>query len=334
MKTRWFRLGLVAAVAGLTLSAGAAAAADFTFRFAHILKTDTPAHRAAERMAELVAERSNGRIEINIHPAGELGTDTEIIEQIQFNSVQIGFPPTAVLGQFEPRMQLLDLPFIFPTPEDAYTVLDGEIGQELLASLEDKGFKGLVYWESGFKQMTSNKRPILELADLGGMAVRTMDSPLLVQQYRTWGANPLPISFAETYTALQQGVADAQENPLVSIYQMRFFEVQDHLTLSNHAYLGYALIMNKDAWDGLPEDLQEVVATAAQEARDWQREESRRFDEELLGKLGETGIEIHQLPDEGRQKFIEASRSVHEAFADVVTPELLQRVYEATGQDR
>jgi C4-dicarboxylate-binding protein DctP len=332
MKNHWYKLGLVVAVAGLSLSLNSVVAAEFTFRFAHILKTDTPAHRAAERMAELVAERSDGRIRINIHPAGELGTDTEIIEQIQFNSVQIGFPPTAVLGQFEPRMQLFDLPFIFPRPQDAYTVLDGDVGQELLTSLEDKGFKGLAYWESGFKQITSKGRAVLEPSDLEGMAVRTMDSPLLIQQYRAWGANPLPISFAETYTALQQGVADAQENPLVSIHQMRFYEVQDHLTLSNHAYLGYALIMNKSAWDNLPEDLQQVIAQAAKEARDWQREESHRFNDELIEKLRGTGIEVHELADEGRQKFVEASRSIHEAFESVVTPELLKRVYDATGQ--
>lgn len=331
MHQRSFCAGTVVATVGLSLVVDIAGAADFTMRFGHILSVNTPAHRAAERMAETVAECSGDRIEIEIHPAGALGTDTEIVEQIQLNSVQIGFPPTAVLGTIEPRMQVFDLPFIFPTPEDAYSVLDGEIGRELLVSLEQRGLKGLAYWESGFKQITSNDRPILQPSDLEGMSVRTMDSPLLINQYETWGANPVPISFAETYSSLQQGVVDAQENPLVSIDQMRFYEVQDHLTMTNHAYLGYALVMNKEAWDGLPADLQQCMIKGAEEARDWQREESRRFNETLVEKLTPE-IEIHELTDAGRQAFIEASTSVHDAYEGPVTRELLDRVYSATGR--
>ena len=180
-------------------------AQDYTFKFAHILTTDTPAHMAAEFLAETVAEKSEGKIAIEIFPGGQLGNDTEIVEQIQVGAAHMGIPPTAKLGQFEPRMQLFDLPYIFPTPDAAYAVLDGEIGSELLATLDGQGLYGAAYWESGFKQLTNNIRPIATPEDLAGIKMRTMSSPLIIEQYETWGANPIPIAFAEVYNALEQG---------------------------------------------------------------------------------------------------------------------------------
>ena len=306
-------------------------AQDYTFKFAHILTTDTPAHMAAEFLAETVAEKSEGKIAIEIFPGGQLGNDTEIVEQIQVGAAHMGIPPTAKLGQFEPRMQLFDLPYIFPTPEAAYAVLDGEIGSELLATLEGQGLYGAAYWESGFKQLTNNIRPIATPDDLAGIKMRTMSSPLIIEQYETWGANPIPIAFAEVYNALEQGVAEAQENSFVSIDKMKFYEVQKHLTVSNHAYLGYAFIVNKAAWDGLPPDLQEVLQTSIEEARDYQRSLNAKLDEELQAGMAEHGLEIIELDAESIAAFVEASKPVHEGYVEVIGEDMLKATYDTTA---
>lgn len=320
----------VAAVAAAGPAPGLAQ--EFTLRFAHILTTDTPAHLAAEAMAEMVAERTDGRVEIQIFPAGQLGNDTEIIEQIQLGSIDMGIPPTAKLGNFEPRVQLFDLPYIFPTPEAAYAVLDGEVGGELLASLSDQGLYGAAYWESGFKQITNNVHVIDGPEDLSGIKMRTMDSPLIIQQYEAWGANPIPLPFAEVYNALQQGVADAQENSFVSIANMKFYEVQDYLTHSNHAYLAYAFIVNQDSWETLPDDLQAAVQSAIEDARDVNRTLTAELDAELKAEIAASGVAITELDEAGLAAFVEASRAVHEDYVDVIGEDLLGRTYAVTEQ--
>lgn len=306
-----------------------AAEHEHVLNLAHVLTTDQPAAKAAEMMAEVVAEKTDGSVEINILPAGQLGDDTEIVEQIQFDSIQMGFPPTAKLGNFEPRMQLLDLPFIFPDEEDVRAVLDGDIGQELMAGLEDQLLKGLCYWGSGYKQITS-QNPILSPDDLAGVKMRTMDSPLIIEQYRSWGANPVPISFAETYNALQQGVAEAQENSLVTIDKMKFYEVQNHLTLTRHAYLPYAVVVSLAAWNRLSEDQQSALSEACDVARDWVREELARQDIEIAERLANE-IEIHELSEEAREQFVDLSQEVHTGFESVLTRDLLDRVYAVTA---
>lgn len=244
----------------------------------------------------------------------------------------MGIPPTAKLGQFEPRMQLFDLPYIFPTPAAAYAVLDGEIGAELLTTLDAQGLYGAAYWESGFKQITNNVRPIAKPEDLAGIKMRTMSSPLIVQQYETWGANPIPLAFAEVYNALQQGVAEAQENAFVSIDKMKFYEVQKYLTVSNHAYLGYAFIVNKDAWDALPAELQTGVQSAIEEARDYQRELNAELDGSLKEAVMKYGLEVIELDAEGIAAFVEASKPVHEGYVEVIGSELLEKTYATTAE--
>jgi C4-dicarboxylate-binding protein DctP len=300
-------------------------AAEFNIKFAHVLVADTPAGRAAELFAKLVGERTKGRIEIKVFPAGQLGNDTQIVEQVQLNTVQMGIPPTAVLGQFEPRLQLIDLPFLFPKREACYEVLDGEVGRTLLEGLSKKGFKGLAYWESGFKQITTRGKQINGPADLKGMKIRTMDSPLIIEQYRTWGANPVPISFGETYNALQQRVVDGQENPLVSIDRMKFYEVQDFLTISNHAYLGYGVLINQKFWDGVPRDYADIFQKTMEEVRSWQREESKKLDQQLIDKMQKAGIKVNSLSQEGVKEFIKVSAPVYKKYETIVGKDLLDK---------
>jgi C4-dicarboxylate-binding protein DctP len=311
------------------LTIGNAAAAEFTFKFAHVLMNDVPAAVAAQMVAKEVAEKSRGRIEIKVYPAGQLGGDLEIIEQITMNMAQIGIPPTATLGNFEPRIQLIDLPYIFPNREALKAVLDHEVGKELLASLEKQDLKGVCYWENGFRHMTNNVRSIYTPADLKSVRMRTMQSPAIIEQYKTWGANPIPIAFSETYNALQQGVADGQENPLSNIDKMRFYEVQKYLTLSGHSYHGYALIVNKTAWNKLPADLKKIMEESLIKGRDFVRQEVQRQEVEILARFKKQ-LKVNELTPEGTAAFIKLSQNVHKRLEDVVSASLLSRTYQIT----
>lgn len=325
--TKCLALALTVAVC----SAGAATAQEVRWRFAHENPDTVPIGKAVRMLAALVDARSGGRFTIDVFPAGQLGKEAELVEQVQLGTIEMMFSPTAPLSNFEPKMQLIDLPFLFPSRDVAYEVLDGEIGSDLLAALDNRGLKGLVFWESGFKQMTSSTRPIRSAEDLEGLKVRTMQSPLLISQYENWGANPIPIAFAETYNALQQGIAEAQENPLTSINAMRFYEVQEYLTLTNHGYTAIVVLANKDKYEALPDDLKAVLDGALKDTQTWQRAENQRIDKELLRKMREH-MEVFELTPEQRRGFVEASRSFHDLYKDKVGADVLASVYKIVDQ--
>jgi C4-dicarboxylate-binding protein DctP len=304
-------------------------AQEVSWKFAHENQETVPAAKAAHMVADLVSKKTQGKFQIQVYPAGQLGHEKDLIGEVQLGTVQMTFTPTAPLSNFDPRMQLVDLPFLFPSREATYAVLDGPVGQKLLASLDSRGIKGLVFWESGFKQMTSSVRPILSPKDLQGQKVRTMQSPMLLEQYREWGANPIAISFSETYNALQQGVADAQENPLISIYSMKFYEVQKYLTMSNHGYTAFVVMANKQAYDGLKPEFRDALDSALKEARTWERHESEAIDKDLLAKISKH-MKVYELSAEGRREFTKLSREIHKKYEDKVTKAALEAVYAQT----
>ena len=296
-------------------------------KFSHDLLEGTPQDVGAQEFKRLVEEKSSGTIEVQIFPAGQLGDDVEIAEMLQTNTVQAALVPTAKLSGFTSTVQIFDLPFLFPTPEIAYQVFDSEITDEVFAPLLDVGMVGISVWESGFKQFTNNVL-IDEPADFDGLKIRVMNSPLLIEQYKVVGANPVAIAFPEVYNALQQGVADGQENPLVSITNMKFYEVQDYMTISNHGYLGYAFLLSKDLWDGFDADTQKMIREAAVEAAGVERAETARQESGFLETIAASGPEIIELTDAQRAAFEAAMKTVHEEFADAIGRELLQKTYD------
>lgn len=246
---------------------------------------------------------------------------------LQTGSVEAALIPTAKLSGFHAPLQVIDLPFMFPNHDALYGTLDDEVFKEMLfGPMEDMGFKGINFWESGFKQMTANK-PIERPEDLNGVNVRTMESPLIIAQFEAVGANPIPIDFGETYNSLQLGVVDAQENPLVSIRNMRFYEVQSHLIISNHAYLAYAFLFSKSFWDGLPEDLQEIIIEAADEGVEVNRETTHKEEEGYIKTIEEYGTQVDYLSEEAIELFTQAMLPVHEQFRDVLGSDVLETTY-------
>ncbi len=306
----------------------AAYGADFTLTFAHVLTEDTPNARAAVKFKEEVEAKSEGRIEVKIRPAAQLGGDVEIIEQTQMGLVDIAIPPTGNLANFNEKMYLFDLPFLMTDNASMARVLDGEVGTELLGTLESNNLHGIAMWGAGFRHMTNNVRPITGPDDLKGIKMRTLQAPTILSTYRAYGANPTAMAYVEVYNGLQQGVVEGQENPLANISSMKFYEVQKYMTLTGHAYHTYAAVMNKNKWESLPEDLQTVVADAMIVGRDAARQYTDEDEAKILDAIKDQ-IEILPLTDEGRAAFIEASKPIYEEFAPKVTQELLDKAIAA-----
>lgn len=317
--------GGVALTALLLGQAGAAAAATVV-KFHHDLPEDSAQHLAAEKFKEAVEARSDGELEVQLYPNNALGNDVEATQQMQFGGLEAGIIPTAKLSNFAPEMQLIDLPFLFPSPEIAHSVLDGEAGDELLASLNQVGLEGVTFWESGFKQFTCDGA-VTGPSDFSGRKVRVMQSPIIMAQFESLDANPVPIAFTETYNALQQGVVDCQENPLVSITQMKFFEVQDHVVISNHAYLAYAFVYSKQWLDSQSDEHREILVDAAREMTKFQREETARREAGYIETIEESGTNVSRLSDKQMAAFQDATRSVHDQFASEIGRDLLDTFY-------
>jgi tripartite ATP-independent transporter DctP family solute receptor len=295
-------------------------------KFHHDLPEDSAQHAAALKFKDAVDARSNGEIEVKLFPSNALGNDVEATQQMQLGAIQGGIIPTAKLSSFVKSMQLVDLPFIFPSPQVAHKVLDGDAGKKLLGTLDKVGLHGLTFWESGFKQFTCD-HPVTSPADFKGHKVRVMQSPIIMEQFKALGANPVPIAFTETYSALQQKVVECQENPLVSITKMKFYEVQSDVVISNHAYLAYAFVVSKRWFDGLSDANQEIISDAAVEFTAFQREDTARREAGYLETIKSSGTNINTLTPEQLVGFQEATRSVHEQFADDIGRDLLEAFY-------
>ena len=275
------------------LSINACAQAPIIIKFSHVVATDTPKGQAAERFKQLAEKGTNGRVKVELYPNSQLYKDKEELEALQLGAVQMLAPSLAKFGPLGVKeFEAFDLPFIFPTKTALYNVTEGEIGKTLLKKLEPKGITGLAYWDNGFKVMSANK-PLRMPADFKGMKMRIQSSKVLDAQMRTLGANPQVLAFSEVYQALQTGVVDGTENPPSNMYTQKMHEVQKHVTVSNHGYLGYAVIVNKKFWDGLPADVRGQLEKAMKEATTFEKAIAQRDNDlamEAIKKAGKTEI--------------------------------------------
>lgn len=295
--------------------------------FGHGFMQDTPHHKAVEKFKEEVEDKTDGKLNINIFPSGQLGTAREMFEGLQMGTQEMALVPTARISGFVPELQMFDLPFLFPSREVAYKLMDGEVGQELLAKMDQQGIKGVAFYEDGFKHFTSNTK-IEKLEDFNGVKFRTMESPIIMEQFKSLGASPVPIAFSELYNSLQLGVVDGQENPLVTIEKMKFYEVQDYLILSEHAYLGHVLIFSKDWFEGLDKETQDMLVETGRSIATWQREQILNEEVEYLKTIEESGTEIIKLTDEDKETMREATKKVHQEYIDLFGDEILNKAYD------
>ena len=227
-------------------------------KLAHDQPESSTHHQAGVKWKELVKSRSEGKIKVQIFPSSMLGSGVQMVEQLQAGAIEAASLPTAWVAPLAPSLQVLDLPFLFPNRAAAYAVLDGPTGAAILEPLQKVNIVGVGFWESGFKQFTGNFR-IHQPSDYQGHKIRTMPAPVIQEQFKAFGAVPTTISFGELYSALQQKVVDGQENPIVTIAAMRFFEVQKHMTLSDHGFIAYVFMLNKSFLDKLPKEQREIL---------------------------------------------------------------------------
>ncbi|MEW9124194.1 MAG: TRAP transporter substrate-binding protein [Thermotaleaceae bacterium] len=299
-----------------------------TVKLSHNQPENSSEHAGAVAFKEKLEALSDGKIKVDIFPALQLGSMREQAEAVQMGSHEITLQPISVLTPFVEELQIVDFPFLWPSTEQMWDILDGEAGDKLLAKTEAKGFKSLGFWGSGFKNFTTRGKEIHMPADFAGVKMRVMPSPLLLAQYKAWGANAVPIEYAELYNALQQKIVDGQENPISTIAMNKFYEVQDNMILSNHGYLAYVFVTNKGWFDGLPEEYKEMVIEAEKEARNVQRKTLEEKEKQFLEEIKQSNINVYELTAEERAAFVEASKPVHEEFANSPEKkEILELIY-------
>ncbi len=284
-------------------------------------------YAAAERFARLIAERSNGQALVTVHPDQELGYDEQMVEMARNGELDLILTPTAKLSPAIPAMQYADLPFYFSSREELYAMLDGEPGNLLLSKLGSIGLVGITFWENGFKHFTAN-HPLRTPEDFVGHRFRVMKSRLLMEQFEAMGSIPVPIDFHATYQALVDGAVSGQENPLVAIVGMRFHEVQKYLTLSSHAWLGYAFSASQTVFTQLPQSLRELIVNTARELTVWERQETARREAEFLQQIRQAGVEVIELTPEERQRFQERLAPLARTFAINIGYDLLAKTEE------
>lgn len=295
----------------------------YVMKFAHDYTTNSPYHQAALKFKELVESKSDGRMEVQIYPSQQLGSAREMIEGMQMGTIEMVWTPTAKFAGFDQRLTLIDLPYLFKDEATMWEALEGELGQKLMGYLEPLGIKGISFCAEGYKIFTANK-PIKSPEDFSGMKIRTMEAPVIMAQFKAWGANPVPIDFAEVYNALQQKVVDGQENPIITIHDMKFYEVQEWLSVADHAYLTYFLSASKKWYDGLPEDLQVIVMESGLEMTEYHKGLIKDANDSYLKNVQDYGTQIYVLNDEERQSLKDAAVGIYAEFEDVFGKELIE----------
>ncbi len=282
-------------------------------------------HVAAEKFAELVAERTNNAYKIEIYPNAALGDERTMLESMQMGTLDMGIITSGPFVNFVPEMGVLDMPFLFSSDADAYKILDGEIGKEILSKLESAKLKGLAYAERGFRNLTNSVRPVEKAADVAGLKVRVMENEVYISTFESLGVNTVPMAWTEALTALQQGTIQGQENPVNVIHAFKLWESQKYVTMTRHAYAAALITMSLDKFNSLPADIQEIFISSAQEAAEYERDWVAKNEERQMAELESNGMEIIREPD--LESFKAAVQKVYDKYPQY--SEYLSRIEEA-----
>jgi len=330
MKIRSLLVGLMA----VGLSAAAVAAEPIVIKFSHVVAQDTPKGKAAEKFKALAEQYTNGAVKVEVYANSTLYKDKEEMEALQLGAVQLLAPSLAKFGPLGVReFEVFDLPYIFDGYDALHKITKGAVGQQLLAKLEPKGIRGLAFWDNGFKSFSANT-PIHKPEDLKGKKMRIQSSKVLEEQMREVKSLPQVMAFSEVYQALQTGVVDGTENPHSNLYTQKMHEVQKHMTLTDHGYLGYAVITNKKFWDGLPAEVRTQLDKAMAESTVYANQIAKEENDKSLAAVRASGkTEIHTPSAEEKAAFKKAFAPVHKKMESRIGAELIQSIYKETGFD-
>ncbi|MFZ6643062.1 TRAP transporter substrate-binding protein [Undibacterium sp. TC4M20W] len=318
---------LFSLLAASLVSGAAFAQAPIVIKFSHVVSNDTPKGKAAERFKELAEKATKGRVKVEIYANSTLYKDKEELEALQLGAVQMLAPSLAKFGPLGVKeFEVFDLPYIFPSKDVLYAVTEGAIGKDLMKKLEPKGIIGLGFWDNGFKVMSANK-PMHLPADMKGQKLRIQSSKVLDAQMRALGANPQVLAFSEVYQALQTGVVDGTENPPSNLYTQKMHEVQKHVTVTNHGYLGYAVIVNKKFWDGLPADIRAQLDEAMKSATKYANAIAQQENDNALEAVKKSGkTTVYVLTDKEKAEWRKALLPVQKEMEGRIGKDLIANV--------
>lgn len=330
MKLRAIALGLVVG----SLSLLSHAQQPIVIKFSHVVANDTPKGHAAEYFKKKAEELTKGRVKIEVYANSTLYKDKEEMEALQIGAVQMLAPSLAKFGPLGVKeFEVFDLPYIFDGYEDLHKITQGPLGRQLLDKLDAKGVKGLAYWDNGFKSFSANK-PLQTPADFKGLKMRIQSSKVLESQMRALGSLPQVLAFSEVYQALQTGVVDGTENPISNLYTQKMHEVQKNLTLTEHGYLGYAVITNKKFWDALPADIRKQLDDAMEQSARYANQIAKVENEKALDAVKKSGKTVVYAPTAAeRLAFKKVMIKTHTEMESRIGKELIHSVYKETGFD-
>ena len=296
-----------------------------TLNLGHGAVPDNPRHIVALQLADYVKEKSNGRITIMVHPSESLGSDRQMAEKVASGALDMSINSQGPIASYNAKLNVVGLPFLFSKPEQAYAVLDGEVGDQISKECIPSGFRILAYWDNGFRHITNSKRPIYVPKDLQGLKIRTPEDKMTISIFKALGANPQPLAFGELYMALSQGLFDGQENPIVNIYASKLYEVQKYLSLTNHKYETCPLIISEFTWKKLSKADQDLLLEAARKFATVHREMNNKANEDLLAELKKYGIQVNTA-DVAAMKA--ATASVYKEYEPIFGKDLINKVQE------
>jgi tripartite ATP-independent transporter DctP family solute receptor len=305
--------------------AGSAWAA-LDLKLGHAINEEDVFHKAALKFEDLVERYTNGEVTVTIYPNAKLGDERNLLESLRMGTVDMGIITGGPVINFLPSFGVLDLPFLFSTPEHAYKVLDGAIGEGFFKEMEKLGWKGLAYGERGFRNLTNSVRPVEKPEDIKGLKIRVMQNPIYIDSFTALGANAVPMAWTEALTALQQGTIDGQENPLNVIAAYNINESNKYLSVTRHAYAPNVILMSMRTWNKLSPEQQMVVSEAAVEAARYNRTLDNDSEAEWLQSLKDKGMQVSE-PD--LSLFRDAVKSVYEKYEKEYGQDLIQSILDA-----
>ncbi|MDZ4396347.1 TRAP transporter substrate-binding protein [Hydrogenophaga sp.] len=331
------QLTIAAAVALATLGAGIAQAQDIKprlIRFGYGLNEVSNQGRATKVFSDEVEKASGGKMKIRAIGAAALGSDVQMQQALIGGAQEMMVGSTATLVGITKEMAIWDTPFLFDNAKEADVVLDGPVGQKVMDKLQEKGLVGLVYWENGFRNLSNNKRAVTRLEDMDGIKLRVMQNNVFIDSFKTLGANAVPLPFSELFTALETKTVDGQENPYNTILSSKFYEVQKYLTVTNHVYSPWIVLVSKKYWDGLSKDEQKVLMDAAIKSRDFERKDTRAEADKALADLKGKGMEINQLSPAEANRMRAKLTAVNTGIAANVGEDLWKETQAAVAKAR
>jgi TRAP-type transport system periplasmic protein len=290
---------IACAVGASLLASGLASAQDIKprlIRFGYGLNEQSNQGRAAKVLADEVEKLSGGKMRLRAIGSAALGSDVQMQQALIGGAQEMMVGSTATLVGITKEMALWDTPFLFNNAQEADALLDGPVGDKVRAKLEEKGLIGLVYWENGFRNLTNSKQAVTKLEDLNGIKLRVMQNNVFLDSFKSLGANAVPLPFSELFSALETKAVDGQENPYNTILSSKFYEIQKYLTVTNHVYSPWIVLVSKKWWDGLSKDEKNVLLTAAKTSRDYERQDTRAEAAKALDDLKGKGMLVNVLP--------------------------------------